>query len=79
MDLKKVKQLEDSLAGAKKVVEGSLSPRLKNMEEQEAAHMRQLNSINRDIDTILADIANLREILAFIPKGCYNSPPIEEA
>ncbi|XP_039858426.1 laminin subunit gamma-2 isoform X1 [Simochromis diagramma] len=79
VDLKKVKQLEDSLAGAKKAVEGNLSPRLRNMEEQEAAHMRQLNSINRDIDTILADIANLREILASIPNGCYNSPPIEEA
>lgn len=49
------------------------------MEKREAAQRRHLATINHDIDAILRDIANLDDILAAIPKGCYNSPPIEEA
>ncbi|XP_040002374.1 laminin subunit gamma-2 [Xiphias gladius] len=74
-----LKQLEDSLAEAQRTVEGHLRPRLRDMEQQEAAMRRQLAGINLDIDTILGDITNLEDILKAIPAGCFNSPPIEEA
>ncbi|TKS79276.1 Laminin subunit gamma-1 [Collichthys lucidus] len=73
-----LKKLEDSLAGAQSDVEGRLRPRLRDMEEQEAAQRRRLTGINQDIDTIMRDIANLEDILNAVPSGCYNSPPIEE-
>ncbi|XP_070775382.1 laminin subunit gamma-2 [Enoplosus armatus] len=79
VDEKHLKQLEDSLADAQRDVEGRLRPRLRDMEEQEAAQRRRLTGINLDIDTILGDIANLEDILKAVPKGCFNSPPIEEA
>lgn len=79
MDENGLKQLEDSLAEAQRTVEGHLRPRLRDMEQQEAAMRRQLAGINLDIDTILGDITNLEDILKAIPAGCFNSPPIEEA
>eukprot|EP00064_Thunnus_orientalis_P023933 superscaffoldBa00009608_g24195 len=79
VDESHLKQLEDSLANAQRDVEGRLRPRLRDMEDQEAAQRRRLLGINTDIDTILGDITNLEDILRAIPKGCYNSPPIEEA
>lgn len=78
VDEKHLKQLEDSLAGAQRDVE-ALRPRLRDMEDQEAAQRRRLTGINLDIDTVLGDIANLEDILKAIPNGCFNSPPIEEA
>ena len=79
VDENQVKELEDSLAGAKKEVEGNLRPRLRDAEDQEEAYRRRLNSLNLDIGTILRDIANLEDIQRAVPSGCYNSPPIEEA
>ncbi|KAM7379867.1 hypothetical protein PAMP_005384 [Pampus punctatissimus] len=79
VDESHVKKLEDSLADALKDVEVRLRPRLRDMEEQEAAQRRQLSRINLDINTILGDIANLEDILRAVPNGCFNSPPIEEA
>uniref|UniRef100_A0A3Q1EC02 Laminin, gamma 2 n=1 Tax=Acanthochromis polyacanthus TaxID=80966 RepID=A0A3Q1EC02_9TELE len=79
VDEEDLKRLEDSLADAQRDVEGNLRPRLRNMEEMEEAQRRRLTGINQDIDTILADIANLEDILRAVPRGCYNSPPIEEA
>ncbi|XP_013882894.1 laminin subunit gamma-2 isoform X2 [Austrofundulus limnaeus] len=79
LDQQKLKQLEDSLDKAQKEVDKNLRPRLRDMEDQEAAQRRQLTRINLDIDTILADIANLEDILRTVPNGCFNSPPIEEA
>ncbi|KAK2822902.1 hypothetical protein Q5P01_022967 [Channa striata] len=79
VDENKIKQLEDSLAGAQREVEGQLKPRLMSMEEQEAAMRRRLTTINTDIDTILGDIANLEDILRTVPNGCFNNPPIEQA
>ncbi|XP_054870473.1 laminin subunit gamma-2 [Amphiprion ocellaris] len=79
VDEEDLKRLEDSLANAQRNVEGNLRPRLRDMEEKEEAQRRRLTGINQDIDTILADIANLEDILRAVPRGCYNSPPIEEA
>lgn len=79
VDEKRLKQLEDSLADAQRDVEGRLVPRLRDMEDQEAAQRRRLTGINLDIDSILGDIANLEDILRAVPSGCFNSPPIEEA
>lgn len=78
VDEKRLQQLEDSVAGAQRDVDERLRPRLRDMEEQEAAQRRRLTTINLDIDTILGDIANLENILKAIPHGCFNSPPIEE-
>ncbi|KAG7222915.1 hypothetical protein INR49_015981 [Caranx melampygus] len=79
VDEDRLKQLEDSLAGAYREVEGQLRPRLRDMEQHEAAMRRRLAGINVDIDTILGDIANLEDILRSIPNGCFNTAPIEEA
>lgn len=79
VDEEQLKQLEDALANAQGEVEGSLKPRLLDMEEREEAQRRRLAAINMDIDAVLADIANLEDILAAVPSGCFNSPPIEEA
>ncbi|XP_047445759.1 laminin subunit gamma-2 [Mugil cephalus] len=74
IDETQLKRLEDSLARSQGEVEGLLRPRLRDMEEQEAAHRRQLDQINLDIDTILADIANLEDILEVVPKNkCFNT------
>ncbi|XP_078121302.1 laminin subunit gamma-2 [Sander vitreus] len=78
VDEKQLKQLEDSVAGAQRDVEGRLRPRLRDMEAQEAAHLRRLATMDQDITMILADITNLEDILQAIPNGCFNSPPIEE-
>ncbi|XP_053186882.1 laminin subunit gamma-2 [Scomber japonicus] len=78
VDETRLKQLEDSLADAQRDVDDVLKPRLRDMEDQESAQRRRLSGINVDIDTIMADIANLEDILKTIPKGCFNSPPIEE-
>lgn len=79
MDEGRLQQLEGSVADAQRGVDRDLRPRLRDMEEREAAQRRHLSIINHDIDGILRDIANLDDILAAIPSGCYNSPPIEEA
>lgn len=79
MDEGRLKQLENSVADAQRGVDQDLRPRLRDMEEREAAQRRHLDAINYDIDAILRDIANLDDILASIPNGCFNSPPIEEA
>lgn len=79
VDEGQLKQLEDSVANAQRDVDQHLWPRLRDITDREAAQRRHLVGINNDIDAILRDIANLDDILAAIPKGCYNSPPIEEA
>lgn len=78
VDEKYLKQLQDSLASAQREVEENLKPRFTDMEEQEAAMRRRLTGMNADIESILWDVANLREILNSIPNGCFNSPPIEQ-
>ncbi|MEQ2164365.1 hypothetical protein GOODEAATRI_006014 [Goodea atripinnis] len=79
VDEEQLRKLEETLAKAEKDVEGRLRPRLQDMEEQEEAHRRRLTAINLDIDSVLADIANLEDILRTIPSGCFTNPPIEEA
>ncbi|KAM4728868.1 laminin subunit gamma-2 [Anableps anableps] len=79
VDEEQLRKLEETLGLAEEEVEGRLRPRLQDMEEQEEAQRRRLTAINLDIDTILADIANLEDILRTIPTGCFNNPPIEEA
>lgn len=78
VDEKHLKELEDRMVSAHRAVDKRLRPRLRDMEAQEAAQRRGLTDINRDIDTILGDIDNLKDILRSVPEGCFNSPPIEE-
>lgn len=79
VDEGRLQRLESSVADAQRNVDRHLWPRLRDMEQHEAAQRHHLDAINHDIDAILRDIANLDDILASIPSGCYNSPPIEEA
>ncbi|XP_035489050.2 laminin subunit gamma-2 [Scophthalmus maximus] len=74
-----LKQLEASLAGAQRDVDAGLRPRLRDMEQKEDAMRRRLTALDLDIDTVLGDIANLKEVLSKVPENCFNSPPIEEA
>lgn len=74
-----LKQLEDSLSRVREEVHGRLRSRLQDMREQEDAQRRQLSGISMDLDRLLADVANLEEILNSVPSGCYNTAPIEEA
>ncbi|KAL3055765.1 hypothetical protein OYC64_018452 [Pagothenia borchgrevinki] len=79
VDENQLHALEVALDGAQQEVQGRLRPRLRDMEAGEDAYRRRLSGINRDISSILKDIINLEDILAAVPSGCYNSPPIEEA
>ncbi|XP_062337108.1 laminin subunit gamma-2 isoform X1 [Osmerus eperlanus] len=77
VDEERLAQLEDSIANARSQVNQQLRPRLKDLEEKEAAQRARLSSLDLDIDTILDNIRNLEDIRKTVPKGCYNSPPIE--
>ena len=77
MDEERLAQLEDSMANARSQVNQQLRPRLEDLEEKEAAQRARLSSLDLDIDTILDNIRNLEDIRKTVPKGCYNSPPIE--
>uniref|UniRef100_A0A3Q3DYJ8 Laminin, gamma 2 n=1 Tax=Hippocampus comes TaxID=109280 RepID=A0A3Q3DYJ8_HIPCM len=77
-DPSRLQELEKSLAATRQNVETNLEPQLRDAIAREAAQRRRLALLNRDIDTILWDIANLEDILATVPEGCFNSPPIEK-
>lgn len=77
VDEKRVAQLEDSLADARRQVNRQLKPRLQNLEEKEATQRARLMTLDLDIDTILDNIRNLEDIRNTVPNGCYNTPPIE--
>lgn len=77
VDQEQLQQMEDTLSKTQRDVEQRLGPWLKKVEVQEADQKRRLHGINTDIDNILADIENLNQILVAIPKGCYNTAPIE--
>uniref|UniRef100_A0A673GN29 Laminin subunit gamma-2-like n=1 Tax=Sinocyclocheilus rhinocerous TaxID=307959 RepID=A0A673GN29_9TELE len=72
-----ITELEDAVAKSRSRVEKELRPRLRDLEEKEAQQRATIAGMINDIDTILADIANLEEIRKSIPNGCYNIPPIE--
>ncbi|XP_061587531.1 laminin subunit gamma-2 [Cololabis saira] len=78
VDEQQLLRLEEALADAQKGVESGLRPRLQEVTEQEEARRRRLSRLDLDIDGLLADIANLEDVLAAVPRGCYNAPPIEE-
>ncbi|KAG1934783.1 laminin subunit gamma-2 [Pimephales promelas] len=77
VDDKRVADLETAIAKSRNRVETELRPRLRELEEKEAQQRASISGMINDIDTILADIANLEEIRKSIPNGCYNIPPIE--
>lgn len=70
--------MDDSLANAQRKVEQHLRPWLREVELQEAAHKRRLSAVHADVDNVLVDIDNLKDILASVPEGCFNTPPIEK-
>ncbi|XP_077412018.1 laminin subunit gamma-2 [Vanacampus margaritifer] len=78
-DPRRLQELEDSVAEARRDVEARLAPQLRDAAEREAAQRRRLSVLDGDIDAILWDIANLEDILKTVPGGCFNSPAIEKA
>ncbi|KAL1280547.1 hypothetical protein QQF64_015147 [Cirrhinus molitorella] len=77
VDDTRLAELEGTVAKSRNRVEKELRPRLRDLEEKEAQQRATIAGMISDIDTILADIANLEEIRKSIPNGCYNIPPIE--
>uniref|UniRef100_A0A673J6E4 Laminin subunit gamma-2-like n=1 Tax=Sinocyclocheilus rhinocerous TaxID=307959 RepID=A0A673J6E4_9TELE len=77
VDDTRLAELEDAVNKSRSRVEKELRPRLRELEEKEAQQRATIAGMINDIDTILADIANLEEIRKSIPNGCYNIPPIE--
>ncbi|XDV27541.1 hypothetical protein PO909_031046 [Leuciscus waleckii] len=77
VDDKRVNDLENAIAKSRSRVDKELRPRLRELEEKEVLQRASISGMINDIDTILADIANLEEIRKNIPNGCYNIPPIE--
>ncbi|XP_061695362.1 laminin subunit gamma-2 isoform X2 [Syngnathoides biaculeatus] len=78
-DPNRLRELEDTLAAARRDTETRLEPQLRDAAAREAAQRRLLAVLDGDIDGILGDIANLEDILKTVPSGCFNSPPIEKA
>uniref|UniRef100_A0A8C2ETD6 Laminin, gamma 2 n=1 Tax=Cyprinus carpio TaxID=7962 RepID=A0A8C2ETD6_CYPCA len=70
-------ELENAITESRSRVEKELRPKLRELEKKEAQQRDTIAGMISDIDTILADIANLEEIRKSIPNGCYNIPPIE--
>ncbi|XP_030629418.1 laminin subunit gamma-2 [Chanos chanos] len=77
VDEAKVAELENAIKDARSRVDQELRPRLKTLEDKEAEQRALISAVMRDIDTILADLKNLEHIESEIPKGCYNTSPIE--
>ncbi|XP_070974306.1 laminin subunit gamma-2 [Oncorhynchus clarkii lewisi] len=77
VDEERLGELEQSINSARGQVNLQLQPRLQDLEGKEASQRTRLTGLNLDIDMILDDIRNLEDIHANIPKGCFNSPPIE--
>lgn len=70
--------MDESLDGAQKKVEQHLRPWMERVVLQEDLYKHHLSTVNADIDNVLADIENLKDILASIPEGCFNTLPIEK-
>ncbi|KTF94687.1 hypothetical protein cypCar_00002409 [Cyprinus carpio] len=77
IDDTRLAELEDTVTKSRSRVEKELRPKLRELEEKEAQQRNTIAGMIKDIDTILADIANLEEIRKSIPNGCFNIPPIE--
>lgn len=77
IDDKRVADLENAITKSRRRVEDELRPKLRELEAKDAQQRATITGMINDIDTILADIANLEEIHKNIPEGCFNIPPIE--
>ncbi|XP_049604267.1 laminin subunit gamma-2 [Syngnathus scovelli] len=79
LDPRRLQELEELVAAGRQDVQTKLEPQLRDALDREVAQRRLLAMLDRDIDAILWDIANLEDILKTVPSGCFNSPPIEKA
>lgn len=77
VDEQRVEDLERAVADGRRRVETELRPRLRELENREAQQRADMERMINDINTILADVENLRQIRANIPLGCYNTAPQE--
>lgn len=78
VDQAHLQQLGVSLDSAQKKVEQHLRPWFNRVVQQEDLYKQRLSTVNADIDNVLADIENLKDILASIPEGCFKTSPVEK-
>ncbi|XP_055963971.1 laminin subunit gamma-2 [Sorex fumeus] len=71
-------QLELKLSRAKAQVQNQLRPLMAELEERTRRQSGQLSSLERSIDTVLADVRNLEHIRDHLPPGCYNTQALEQ-
>lgn len=79
VDQTRLQQMDASLDSAQKKVEQHLRPWFEQVVQQEDLYKRRLSTVNADVDNVLADIENLKDILASIPEGCFKTSPPEKA
>ncbi|XP_078499294.1 laminin subunit gamma-2 [Lissotriton helveticus] len=77
VDEEGVRALNASLSKARMQVNGSLRPRMLEMEEVAGLQRQRILSLEGSIDQILLDIENLEHIKKSLPPNCYNTPTQE--
>lgn len=71
-------QLERKLSRAKAQVQNQLRPLMAELEERARRQSGRLSSLERSIDSVLADVRNLEHIRDHLPPGCYNTQALEQ-
>ncbi|XP_028831620.1 laminin subunit gamma-1 [Denticeps clupeoides] len=77
VDPTQVTKLQSAIDNARKRVTQELQPKLIELKQAEAIQKDTINRMIADINNMMEQINNLKEIQKTIPRGCYNSPPIE--
>nr|XP_056701417.1 laminin subunit gamma-1 [Euleptes europaea] len=79
VDLSKLEEIERTLNNAQKQMrDNELDRKVSDLEKAAEKQAGAIDDYNRDIDTILKDIANLEDIKKTLPTGCFNTPSIEK-
>lgn len=78
VDLSKLEEIERTLNNAQNQMrDNDLDRKVSDLEKAAERQASAIDEYNRDIDTILKDIANLEDIKKTLPTGCFNTPHIE--
>lgn len=76
VDEEALKKLERGLSKAR-TENGQLKKQMAELEQTASLQKLRVQTLERSINEILADIRNLEEIRDSLPPGCYNLKPIE--
>lgn len=77
VDEQALKLLELNLSSAR-TKNSQLKEQMAEMEKMASLQRLRVQTLERSINEILADIRNLEEIRNNLPSGCYNTNPIEK-